>query len=147
MSVDTQSPTQSLQLAGRLLTAAALGVMAGLHLHLYSTYGYKTIPTIGGLFLANGIAGSALAVAILLVPRRLLGLTAFVSADLLGGTLVGFLVALNRPLFGFQDSMSAPHAWACLIAEAAGTVTAIGLAALALRGSGLRAVVPLGPRA
>jgi hypothetical protein len=145
--VDTQSPAQSLQLVARVLTAAALGVMAALHLHLYSTYGYKTIPTIGGLFLANGVAGSVLCMAILLAPQRLLGLTAFVSADLMGGTLAGFLVALNRPLFGFQDSMSAPHAWACLIAEAAGTVIAIGLAVLSLRGRGLRAMVPVGPRA
>jgi hypothetical protein len=135
------------QLAGRVLTAAALAVMAGIHLHLYSTYAYKAIPTIGTLFLANGIAGLVLCLAVLATPTRFLGWAAFLSADLLLGTLIGFVIALRQPLFGFQDSIHAPHAWTSLIVEAVGGVIAIGLAAVSLRGRGLGSVVPAGRRA
>ncbi len=134
-------------LGGRVLTAAALAVMAGIHLQLYSTYGYRAIPTIGGLFLANAVAGLVLAAAILAVPTRFLGLVAFASADLLAGTAVGFVVALNHPLFGFQDSMQAPHAWTALIDEALGALIAVVLAAWSFRGQGVRAAVGAGRRA
>jgi hypothetical protein len=136
-----------LELAGRALTAAALGIMAGLHLDLYSTYGYQSIHTIGTLFLINGIAGSVLCLAILGSPRRFLGLTALASAGLLLGTLAGFVYALNSPLFGFQDSIHAPHGWAALIDEIAGTVIACALAASALRGQSLRSAILVWRRA
>ncbi|HVS67149.1 MAG TPA: hypothetical protein VHE56_01260 [Mycobacteriales bacterium] len=138
---------QRTQLVGRVLTAAALGVMAGLHLQLYSTYDYKAIPTIGGLFLANGIAASVLCLAVLVAPRRLLGLTALASAGLLAGTLAGLLVALHHPLFGFQDSIHAPHAWMAIIDEGIGAVIATALAVTSLRGAGVRAVVGVWRRA
>ncbi|MGN6475054.1 MAG: hypothetical protein ACTHK4_15585 [Mycobacteriales bacterium] len=136
-----------MQIAGRVLTAAALGVMAGIHLQLYSSYGYKSIPTIGALFLVNGIAGSVLCLAILGAPRRLLGLTALASAGLLAGTLAGLVVALNHPLFGFQDSIHAPHAWASLIDEGIGTVVAAALAVLSFRGQTIRSAVAVWRRA
>ncbi|HVV75926.1 MAG TPA: hypothetical protein VHC43_07805 [Mycobacteriales bacterium] len=131
----------------RLLTAASLGVMAGIHLQLYSTYDYKAIPTIGALFLTNGIAGSVLCLAILVAPRKLLGLTALASAGLLVGTFAGFVVAMHHPLFGFQDSIHAPHAWTALIDEIVGTLIATALAVKSLRGVGLRAVVGVRRRA
>ncbi|HVT65632.1 MAG TPA: hypothetical protein VHD81_10795 [Mycobacteriales bacterium] len=134
------------QIAGRVLIAAALGVMAGIHLQLYSTYGYKALPTIGALFLTNGIAGSLLCLAILGVPSRYVGLAALASAGLLAGTLAGFVVALHHPLFGFQDSIHAPHAWTALIDEAVGALIAIGLAAGSLRGRRLRTAVVSGWR-
>lgn len=121
--------------------------MAAVHLHLYDAYGYKTIPTIGTLFLINGIAGSVMCLAVLGTPRRLLGLTALASAGLLAGTLAGFIVALNHPLFGFQDSIHAPHAWTALIDEAVGVVVAGLLAAASLRGQSIRSVVAVWRRA
>jgi hypothetical protein len=130
-----------------VLTAAALGIMAGLHLDLYSSYGYKSIHTIGTLFLINGIAGSVLCLAVLAIPRRLLGLTALASAGLLAGTLAGLIVSVNHPLFGFQDSMHAPHAWTVLIDEIVGTVIATAVALFAFRGVGLRASLALRQRA
>jgi hypothetical protein len=136
-----------LQIAGRVLTAAALAVMAGIHLHLYSTYDYKVIPTIGALFLTNGIAGSVLCLAVLAAPARYVGWAGLASAGLLIGTFAGFLIALHQPLFGFQDSIHAPHAWTALVDEAVGAVIAIALAAASLRGRGLRAAVGVWRRA
>jgi hypothetical protein len=121
--------------------------MAGVHLRLYTTYDYRAIHTIGALFLANGIAGLVLCPAILAVPTRFLGPVALASAGLLAGTFAGFVIALGHPLFGFQDSISAPHAWTALVDEAAGTVIAFGTAAMSLRGGGARAVLGVWRRA
>ncbi|HVX69683.1 MAG TPA: hypothetical protein VHA79_08345 [Mycobacteriales bacterium] len=129
-----------LQVVGRVLTAVALAVMAVIHLRLYSTYDYRAIHAIGALFLANGIAGAVLCLAMLGVPSRLVGLTALASSGLLAATFAGFVIALQHPLFGFQDSIRAPHAWTALIDEAAGAVIALVIAAMSLRGGATRAV-------
>ncbi|HWC36692.1 MAG TPA: hypothetical protein VG650_17930 [Mycobacteriales bacterium] len=145
--VEIPGGTPKLELAGRLLTAATLGVMAGVHLDLYSSYDYKAIPTIGGLFLVNGIAGAVMCLAMLGVPRRFLGLTALGGAGLLAGTALGLIVALHHPLFGFQDSIHAPHAWTALVDEIVGTGTATALAVASVRREGIRMVVGVRRRA
>lgn len=136
-----------IQLPARVLVAATLGVMAGVHLELYAGYDYKAIHVIGVLFLINGIAGSMLCLAMLGVPRRVLGLAALASAGLLAGTLAGLVYALHHPLFGFQDSIHAPYAWTALIDELVGTVIAGALAAVELRRVGVRSFVAVWRRA
>ena len=58
-------PALVLRVAGSGLLIAA----AAIHLDLYLT-GYRTIPTIGWLFLLQVIAGFGLALAVLAIPSR-----------------------------------------------------------------------------
>ncbi len=86
---------QRLRVAG----AALLAVSAGIHLDLYLT-GYRSIPTIGWLFLLQVIGGSALTVAAL-VTRTWLAAAA--SAVFALSTLSAYLLAVWIGLFGFKE--------------------------------------------
>lgn len=111
----------------RLAGGASVGTMGGIHLNLWSQ-GYRSVPTIGALFLVN--AGLALAVMVALAawPRRVIGLA---GAALSAGTLAGYLVSVFHGLFGFRDTFSAPLAVPAIAAEAAGIVLLGCWAALA----------------
>ncbi len=89
--------------------AALLVASGAIHLDLYLT-GYRTIPTIGWLFLLQVIAAFALAVAIASVslwPKALVGpaFTLAAAAGALFGlaTLGGYLLSLRVGLFGFTE--------------------------------------------
>ncbi len=89
--------------------AALLVASGAIHLDLYLT-GYRTIPTIGWLFLLQVIAAFALAVAIAgvsLWPKALVGpaFTLAAAAGALFGlaTLGGYLLSLRVGLFGFTE--------------------------------------------
>jgi predicted lipoprotein with Yx(FWY)xxD motif len=92
------------------IAGAALLVASGaIHLDLYLT-GYRSIPTIGWLFLLQVIAAFALAVAIGAIsvwPKALVGAEftlAAASGALFGlATLGGYLLSLRVGLFGFTE--------------------------------------------
>ncbi len=92
---------------------AILVLLSGLiHLKLHGSY--QGISVIGPLFLAQGIVGILLAVA-LAVFRRLwliLGGAAFCVA-----TAAGLLISVNFGLFGFQDSLAVPYATSSMVEE------------------------------
>jgi predicted lipoprotein with Yx(FWY)xxD motif len=79
--------------------AALLIASASIHLDLYLT-GYRTIPTIGWLFLLQVIAGYVLAVAIPATAHRLVAAAGALFAL---GTLGGYLLSLKVGLFGFTE--------------------------------------------
>jgi predicted lipoprotein with Yx(FWY)xxD motif len=79
--------------------AALLIASASIHLDLYLT-GYRSIPTIGWLFLLQVIAGYVLAVAIPATAQRL---AAAAGALFALGTLGGYLLSLKVGLFGFTE--------------------------------------------
>ena len=82
------------------IAGAALLVASGaIHLDLYLT-GYRTIPTIGPLFLLQVIAAFALAVAI---PVTGSWLVAAAGAAFAISTLGGYLLSLWVGLFGFTE--------------------------------------------
>ena len=82
------------------IAGAALLVASGaIHLDLYLT-GYRTIPTIGTLFLLQVIAAFALAVAI---PVTGSWLVAAAGAAFAISTLGGYLLSLWVGLFGFTE--------------------------------------------
>ena len=82
------------------IAGAALLVASGaIHLDLYLT-GYRTIPTIGPLFLLQVIAAFALAVAILVTGSWL---AAAAGAAFAVSTLGGYLLSLWVGLFGFTE--------------------------------------------
>jgi len=82
------------------IAGAALLVASGaIHLDLYLT-GYRTIPTIGPLFLLQVIAAFVLAVAIVVTGSALAAAAGAVFAV---STLGGYLLSLWVSLFGFTE--------------------------------------------
>jgi predicted lipoprotein with Yx(FWY)xxD motif len=86
------------QLALRVAGAGLLAATGAIHLDLYLT-GYRTIPTIGVLFLLQVIAAFVLAVVVLLGSR--LGAAAGALFSL--STLGGYLLTIWFGLFGFRE--------------------------------------------
>jgi predicted lipoprotein with Yx(FWY)xxD motif len=117
----------------RVAGAGLLTAIAAIHLDLYLT-GYRTIPTIGWLFLLQVIAAFGLALAVLAIPRRpaaaLLAsrLAAAAGAGFALATLGGYLLSVWIGLFGFKEVRTTAGITAGIVEVAAFAV----LAALAL---------------
>lgn len=119
----------------KVAMAALAGTIAGIHLDLWASYGYRHIPTIGPLFLLNGIAGAVLAVACLATPSRIVALAWLSTAGYAVATLVAALISLNGKLFGFSESTGAPLLAPSLAVEGAAVLAGILLAAVHARGA------------
>jgi len=102
-----------------------LSVSAGIHLDLYLT-GYRTIPTIGWLFLLQFIGGFTLAIAVLVTHSRL---AVAASAAFALSTLSAYLLAVWIGLFGFKEVRTRAGIAAGLIEVAAFAVLALAAAA------------------
>src|SRR5262245_10223660 len=103
---------------------------AAIHLDLYVT-GYRTIPTIGWLFLLQVISAFALGLAVLVIPSRLVvpsRLAAGAGAGFALATLGGYLLSVWIGLFGFKEVRTSAGIAAGLVEVAA----FVALAALAL---------------
>jgi len=111
-----------LQVAGALL----LAVSASIHLGLYLT-GYKSIPTIGWLFLLQVVVAFVLTATVLVTHS---GLAAAASAGFALSTLGAYLLAVWIGLFGFREIRTRAGIAAGLIEVAAFGVLA--LAAIAV---------------
>ena len=83
----------------RLTGAGLLAATGAIHLDVYLT-GYRSIPTIGWLFMLQVSAAFALAAAVLATGSRLL---AAAGAGLALATLGGYLQAVWTGLFGFTE--------------------------------------------
>jgi predicted lipoprotein with Yx(FWY)xxD motif len=117
-----QSTTSSwLQLGLRVAGAVLLAVSAGIHLDLYLT-GYRSIPTIGWLFLLQVIVGFVLAVAVL-VTRGWLAAAA--GAGFALATLGGYLLSVWIGLFGFKEVRTTAGIAAGLVEAAAFATLAV----------------------
>lgn len=119
--------------ATRIVGAALLVGMAWIHYHLWGE-GYSSVSLIGPLFLTNAIAGVLLALVVLLIPGRMLGVTAALSSLFTLGTLAALLVSIFWGLFGFTESFQGPLVTTTLVVEIAGVAA---LAALAARAGGM----------
>jgi len=114
----------------RVVGSGLLIVTAAIHLDLYLT-GYRTIPTIGWLFLLQVIAAFGLGLAVLAIPRRLVipsRLEAAAGAGFALAILGGYLLSVWIGLFGFKEVRTGAGIAAGLVEVAAFAV----LAALAL---------------
>ena len=116
----------------RVVGAGLLATNAGIHADLWNI-GYRTIPTIGPLFLLNTISASILTLVVLAVPRRWLALVAAAAALLELGTVAGLYLATKHSLFGFTESTQAYLYGQSVITEIAGTVVLAALTVAALR--------------
>jgi predicted lipoprotein with Yx(FWY)xxD motif len=121
-------------IAGRVAGSGLLIATAAIHLDLYLT-GYRTIPTIGWLFLLQVIAAFGLGLAVLATPSRLVlpgRLAAVAGAGFALTTLGGYILSVWIGLFGFKEARTTAGVVAGLAEVAAFAV----LAALALAPAG-----------
>jgi hypothetical protein len=118
-----------LRWVARLVGAGMLGATAGIHLALYRQ-GYRSIDTIGPLFLLAGVVGSVLCLAVVLTPRRLLPYAAGGGAVFEVGILFGLVLSTKRTggLFGFKESTHATYYWQAVTVETIGAVVLTVLA-------------------
>jgi hypothetical protein len=106
---------------------------AYIHFHLWNeSDGYRSIPTIGWLFLLQSIAGLMIG-AVIIATRR-------VWAALLGigfalCTIGGFLISVLHGLFGFKDSWLAPFATQAFVIEVIAAAVLALAAILSFAGS------------
>jgi len=122
--------------------AVFLILSAIIHLHLWSQ-SYQHIPTIGPLFLIQGIAGIALAITVSIFRRLVILIGGALFAI---GTIGGLLLSVYVGLFGFQDSLSAPYAGMSLVFEAVAFAVLAGAAALTVARAPRLARHQAGPR-
>jgi predicted lipoprotein with Yx(FWY)xxD motif len=132
-----------LRLRLRVAGALLLAVSACIHLYLYVT-GYRTIPTIGWLFLLQVIVASVLTAAALVTHSRL---AAAASAGFALSTLSAYLVAVWIGLFGFKEVRTRAGIAAGLIEVAAFALLALAAITVDPAGRAERADRPAGRRA
>ncbi|MBV8161691.1 MAG: hypothetical protein JO265_12275 [Acidimicrobiia bacterium] len=100
-----------------VLTGAALTIAsAAIHLHLWFD-GYRHVPDIGRLFLAQAIAGIGVAAAAVAMPRRI---AAAAGAVYLAATSAGLLLSATVGIFNFHDGLDSPYAGVSLAVQGAG---------------------------
>src|ERR1019366_1419492 len=83
----------------RVIGSGLLFATGAIHLDLYLT-GYRTIPTIGWLFLLQVIAAFGLGAIVLVSDNRL---ASAAGAGFALSTLAGYLLSLRIGLFGFRE--------------------------------------------
>ena len=112
---------RSQRLGLRAASAGLLAATAAIHLYLYLT-GYRTIPTIGWLFLVQVITAFLLAAAVLASGSRIV---AAVGAGFAVATLGGYLLSVWAGLFGFTEVRTTAGITAGIIEVAAFAALAV----------------------
>jgi hypothetical protein len=105
-----------------IIAGAGLTVYSGyIHLYLWGRqpYPYSSIPTIGPLFLLQGIVGILLGV-LVVVTRRLFAV--LLAAGFMVVSAAALVIDVQVGMFGFQDSWQAPYATGTLRYEIVGAV-------------------------
>lgn len=104
-----QSPTLRFM---RVLGALAVLAVGAVHLQQYAGSGYNAVPTIGPLFLLNGIAAGIIGVALLLPLERWMsarssdaavGILAVGAVAIAIGALIALFISEASSLFGFSE--------------------------------------------
>lgn len=121
----------ALLVGGRIVGAGLTAAMGWIHLDLWVD-GYREIPTIGTLFLLNGIGAALLAIALLGTPTRWLAAASGLGALFTAGTLAALIASLTVGVFGFVEYWEAPLVLSTVVVESAGTVVLAGLATVSL---------------
>jgi hypothetical protein len=107
---------------------AGCAVYSGyIHLYLWGRqpFPYRDIPTIGPLFLVQGIA--AIVIGLLVVVSRRLG-AVLIGAGLLVVCAVALVIDVEVGMFGFKDSWAVPYAKSTLYEEIVGAVLLLAAA-------------------
>jgi hypothetical protein len=118
--------TEFKALAAVAVGAVAIIISGLIHLYLWDkTDGYRSVPTVGPLFLIQGISGCVLGVAMVATRR--------VALSAVGGlynalSLGGLYLSMHGGLFGYDETLDAPYVKTTIVVEA------IGLAACVVAG-------------
>ena len=105
-----------------LVVGAGLTAYSGyIHLYLWGRqpYPYSAIPTIGPLFLLQGIVGILLGV-LVVATRRLYAV--LLAAGFMVVSIAALVIDVQFGMFGFQDSWAAPYVTGTLRYEIVGAV-------------------------
>jgi hypothetical protein len=104
-----------------LAGAGLTGYSGYIHLYLWGRqpYPYSAIPTIGPLFLVQGIVGILLGV-LVVATRRLFAV--LLAAGFLVVSVAALVIDVEVGMFGFQDSWQVPYATSTLYWEIVGAV-------------------------
>jgi hypothetical protein len=111
--------TQRTLMAWRLLSAIVLLVMGGIHLYLVF-HGVGGL--LGKLFVLNAVGALVLALAVTVLPGRLLTLATLLSLLFMVGTLLALVIALTVGLFGIHEVLSYQLVPTTLVVESIGTI-------------------------
>jgi hypothetical protein len=128
--------------AMRFSGALAILAVGGVHLQQYIGAGYRTIPTVGTLFLLNAVASAIVGIGLLAPIERLsparradaaIGMLALAAVAIAVGSLVALFISESGTLFGFSESGYSTPIVVAIIAEAVaiallGPVAAVSLA-------------------
>jgi hypothetical protein len=123
----------------RVLGALAIVAVGAIHLQQYIGADYRTIPTIGRLFLLNAIASGIVGIGLLAPIRRVsaprvadtvIGMLALAAVAIAIGSLVALFISESGGLFGFTESGYRAPIVVAIIAEAA-TIALLGPVATA----------------
>lgn len=112
-----------------VLDAALLITSGAIHLHLWDI-AYRSVATLGPLFLVQGIVAILMGLAIL-VTRNILLVAA--GAALCIGTIGGFILADTVGIFGFKLPYITTEAWTVLVVEIVAIIALAVTAAMLLR--------------
>jgi hypothetical protein len=125
------TPSTRLIVTGLIVIGALFTAISGIiHISLYANYGYKVIPTIGPLFIAQGVV--AILLALLVLGTRWLAATV-AAAGFLIATAAGLLITIYVGLFGFQEVWAAPWGVTSFVEELVGAALLLVAALLLLR--------------
>jgi hypothetical protein len=127
---DRGSTPARVAITGLILGGAALAVYSGyIHLYLWGRqpFPYKAIPTIGPLFLLQGIVAVVIGL-LVAISRRLFAV--ILGAGLMVVSVAALVIDVEVGLFGFKDSWSVPYATSTLYEEIAGAVVLLAAAAV-----------------
>jgi uncharacterized membrane protein len=120
--------SRPLALALVAVGAATVVISAIVHLALWGEVGgYRDVPTIGPLFLLQGITGCVLGVAI--IAFRRIALTA-AGALYMAMSLTALIISINGTLFGYPETLGAPYVKFSLVDESIGLAACLAACAL-----------------
>ncbi len=118
-------------LAWQVLSALFLLAMGGIHLYLALT---GVSGMLGVLFILNAVGALALAVAMVVLRRRLLLVACVLSVLFMAGTLLALVLALTVGLLGIGETLHGRLVPTALVVESVGVVVLLVTVALVVRG-------------
>lgn len=125
------SPRRAGFSAAMLIGAGLLVATSAVHSNLWSE-SYRSIPTIGNLFVAQALAGIVIALGVVFYRRPLM---AVAGIGYMAATIGGLLVSAEYGLFGFKESLNSPFVQLTLNIEVAGIVAFAAALAVAANAS------------
>jgi hypothetical protein len=139
----------------RRLGAIAILVVGAVHLQQYFG-GYRSIPTIGPLFLLNAVGSAVVGIGLLAPIERVLhprsveltsGLLAGAALAIAAGSLVALFISENGTLFGFSETGYRTVIVLAIIAEALSVALLAPVAAVSLKRAAASGSAPRPTRA